>query len=86
MTMLLPGAVALLAIALVIALIVLVVFARRNAHADIEEEFAALTDRINDMGEAQARAQERLERGLRGDITETARASRTEASSGFAQF
>ncbi|SAK55842.1 DNA recombination protein RmuC [Caballeronia arationis] len=86
MTMLLPGAVAFLAIALVIVSIALFVLARRNAHADIDEEFAALTDRVNDMGEAHARAQERLERGLRSDITESSRASRTEASSGFAQF
>jgi DNA recombination protein RmuC len=83
MTMLLPGAVAFLAIALVIVSIALFVLARRNAHADIDEEFAALTDRVNDMGEAHARAQER---GLRSDITESSRASRTEASSGFAQF
>jgi DNA recombination protein RmuC len=86
MTMLLPAAVALLAIALVVALVALFVLLRRDAGGAIEEEFAALTDRINDMGEAHARAQERLERGLRSDITETARASRAEASSGFAQF
>lgn len=86
MTMLLPGAVVFLAIALVIVSIALFVLARRNAHGDIDEAFAALTDRINDMGEAHARAQERLERGLRSDITESSRASRAEASSGFAQF
>src|ERR1700754_55707 len=86
MTMLLPAAVALLAIALVVALVALFVVLRRGAGGAIEEEFAALTDRIDDMGEAHARAQERLERGLRSDLTETARASRAEAGSGFAQF
>jgi DNA recombination protein RmuC len=80
------GALALLAVALVIALIVLFVVLRRGADADVADEFAMLTDRVNDMGEAHARAQERLERGLRGDIAESARVSRMEAQSGFAQF
>ena len=59
---------------------------RRNSNAHIYDEFEALTDRVNDMGEAHARAQERLERGLRGDIAESARVSRMESQSGFTQF
>ncbi|VXC28845.1 DNA recombination protein RmuC homolog [Burkholderia sp. 8Y] len=80
------GALALVAVALVIALIALAAAMRRAANVDIDEEFAALTDRVNDMGEAHGRAQERLERGLRGDIAEHARVSRMESQSGFAQF
>ncbi|MDR5831783.1 DNA recombination protein RmuC [Caballeronia sp. LP006] len=83
---LLYGAIALLAIALLVALVVLFATMRRTSRVDIEEEFVALTDRVNDMGEAQARAQERLERGLRGDIAESARVSRMESQSGFTQF
>ncbi|MDR5820632.1 MULTISPECIES: DNA recombination protein RmuC [unclassified Caballeronia] len=83
---LLVGAVAVLALALVIALIALVVTLRRPSHGGMHDEFEALTDRVNDMGEAHARAQERLERGLRGDIAESGRVSRMEAQSGFAQF
>ncbi|KMQ81160.1 DNA recombination protein RmuC [Candidatus Burkholderia pumila] len=83
---LLYGAVALLAVALVIALIVLFAVMRRAANADVLDEFAALADHVNDMGEAHVRGQERLERGLRGDIAETARVSRMESQSGFTQF
>ncbi len=83
---LLYGAVTLLAIALVIALIVLIVVLRRASNADVMDEFAALADHVNDMGEAHVRAQERLERGLRGDIAESARVSRMESQGGFAQF
>ncbi|KXU85667.1 recombinase RmuC [Caballeronia megalochromosomata] len=86
MTELLYGALALLAIALVVSLVALVIAMRRNPNSQIDDEFEALTDRVNDMGEAHARAQERLERGLRGDIAESARVSRMEAQSGFTQF
>jgi DNA recombination protein RmuC len=86
MTQLLVGAVIALAIALLAALVALVIAMRRNSNADIFDEFEALTDRVNDMGEAHARAQERLERGLRGDIAESARVSRMESQGGFAQF
>jgi DNA recombination protein RmuC len=86
MMQLLVGAVIALAIALVAALVALVIAMRRNANADVFDEFEALTDRVNDMGEAHARAQERLERGLRGDIAESARVSRMESQGGFAQF
>ncbi|SAL65673.1 RmuC domain-containing protein [Caballeronia cordobensis] len=86
MTQMLVGALAVLAIALVAALIALVMSMRRNSNAFILDEFEALTDRVNDMGEAHARAQERLERGLRGDIAESARVSRMESQGGFAQF
>lgn len=86
MTQMLVGALAVLAIALVAALIALVMSMRRNSNAFIFDEFEALTDRVNDMGEAHARAQERLERGLRGDIAESARVSRMESQGGFAQF
>ncbi|BAO87041.1 DNA recombination protein RmuC [Caballeronia cordobensis] len=86
MTQTLVGALAVLAIALVAALIALVMSMRRNSNAFIFDEFEALTDRVNDMGEAHARAQERLERGLRGDIAESARVSRMESQGGFAQF
>ncbi|MDR5793584.1 DNA recombination protein RmuC [Caballeronia sp. LZ008] len=83
---LLVGAIAVLAIALVVSLVALVMSMRRNSNAVIFDEFEALNDRVNDMGEAHARAQERLERGLRGDIAESARVSRMESQSGFAQF
>lgn len=86
MMQMLVGALAVLAIALVAALIALVMSMRRNSNAFIFDEFEALTDRVNDMGEAHARAQERLERGLRGDIAESARVSRMESQGGFAQF
>jgi DNA recombination protein RmuC len=76
---LLCGAIAVLAVALVIALVLLL-------RPGSKDEFDALTDRINDMGEAQARAQERLERNVRGEVVDTSRASRTEAGSAFAQF
>jgi len=83
MLLLLSVGVAVLAIALVIALILLL---RPKRETDVEEQFEALTDRIVDMGEAHARAQERLERNVRGEVTETSRASRTEAGTAFAEF
>jgi DNA recombination protein RmuC len=80
------GALVLLALALVIALVALFFAMRRGANAEVLDEFAALADHVNDMGEAHVRGQERLERGLRGDIAETARVSRMESQGGFAQF
>jgi DNA recombination protein RmuC len=81
--LLLGVGVAVLAIALVIALMLLL---RPKPGTDVEEQFEALADRIIDMGEALARGQERLERNVRGEVTETSRASRTEAGTAFAQF
>jgi DNA recombination protein RmuC len=83
MLLLLSVGVAVLAIALVIVLILLL---RPRRDTDVEEQFEALADRIIDMSEAHARAQERLERNVRGEVTETSRASRTEAGGAFAQF
>ena len=83
MLLLLSVGVAVLAIALVIALVLLL---RPKRGTDVEEQFEALADRIIDMGEAHARGQERLERNVRGEVTETSRASRTEAGTAFAQF
>src|SRR5476651_638352 len=83
MLLLLSVGVAVLAIALVITLMLLL---RPKRETDVEEQFEALADRIVDMGEAHARAQERLERNVRGEVTETSRASRTEAGTAFAQF
>jgi DNA recombination protein RmuC len=80
---LLYGAITVLGVALVVVLILLL---RANRTAGMTEQFEALTDRIDDMGEAHARAQERLERSMRGEVVETSRASRTEAGSAFAQF
>ena len=83
MLLLLSVGVAVLAIALGIALMLLL---RPKRETDVEEQFEALSDRIIDMSEAHARAQERLERNVRGEVTETSRASRTEAGTAFAQF
>jgi DNA recombination protein RmuC len=83
MTMILVAAVAVLAVALVIALALLM---RGHSRADESEQFELLSERIDAAADAQSHAYERLERQLRNDITETARVSRTEQSSGFAQF
>jgi DNA recombination protein RmuC len=83
MTMILVAAVAVLAVALVVALALL---ARIHARADDSEQFELINERIDVATDAQAHAYERLERQLRNDITETARVSRTEQSSGFAHF
>jgi DNA recombination protein RmuC len=82
MLAMLGAALVVLAVALVIALILLF---RPKRSAESDEQFDALADRIIDMGEAHARAQERLERNLRSEVVDTSRASRTEASSTFAQ-
>ncbi|WP_206999598.1 DNA recombination protein RmuC [Trinickia mobilis] len=79
MTTILVAAVALLAVALVIALVVLMKGAgRANEHA-----FTELGEQMLEGAEKQARAYERLERELRGEIAETSRQSRTELGAGF---
>ena len=83
MTMILVAAVAVLAVALVLALALLM---RGRGRAGEQEQFDLLNERIDAAADAQAHAYERLERQLRNDITETARVSRTEQSSGFAHF
>ncbi|TDY23776.1 DNA recombination protein RmuC [Paraburkholderia sp. BL6665CI2N2] len=83
MTMYLVAAVAVLAVALVIALVLLM---RAHGRAEDNEQFELLNERMDATADAQAHAYERLERQLRNDITETARVSRTEQSSGFAHF
>ncbi|MEX3612407.1 MAG: DNA recombination protein RmuC [Burkholderia sp.] len=45
-----------------------------------------LGERLDDMQDAQAHAMERLERALRGELTDSARASRGELSGSFAQL
>jgi DNA recombination protein RmuC len=83
MIMILVAAVAVLALALVIALALLM---RGHHRGEENEQFELLNERIDIATDAQAHAYERLERQLRNDITETARVSRTEQSSGFAHF
>ena len=83
MSMILVVAVAVLALALVIALALLM---RGHHRGEENEQFELLNERIDIATDAQAHAYERLERQLRNDITETARVSRTEQSSGFAHF
>src|SRR5579864_8359 len=83
MTEILLAAVVILAVALVVALLVLM---RGRNDANQEERFAELGERVTDASNAQARAYERLERELRNEITETARASRLELGGGFSQF
>lgn len=87
MTMMLPAAVAALAIALLIALLVLVSVLRRgNGHGDLDTRLDDLSDHLGATAAAQSRAYERLERELRGEIAETARVSRSELNGGFSQF
>ena len=83
MTMILVAAVAVLSVALVIALALLL---RGHGRAEENEQFELLNERMDTATDVQAHAYERLERQLRNDITETARVSRTEQSSGFAHF
>lgn len=83
MTMVLIAAVAVLAVALVIALFMLM---RGNSGAQQQMQFDELGERLDAAALAQTREYERLERELRGEISETARVSRTELSGGFSQF
>ncbi|HDV6321111.1 DNA recombination protein RmuC [Burkholderia multivorans] len=76
---LLVAALVVLAVALAVAVVALV---RGGRHDDA----AVLGDQIEDAAHAQARALERLERELRGEIVESARGARTELGGSFAQF
>ncbi|PRE57677.1 DNA recombination protein RmuC [Burkholderia multivorans] len=76
---LLVAALVALAVALAVAVVALV---RGGRHDDA----AVLGDQIEDAAHAQARALERLERELRGEIVESARGARTDLGGSFAQF
>ncbi|MBR8056979.1 DNA recombination protein RmuC [Burkholderia dolosa] len=78
-TTVLLAAVVVLALALAVAIVALV---RGSRHDDV----AVLGDQIEDAAHAHARAVERLERELRGEIAENARGSRTELAGSFAQL
>ncbi|VWB97870.1 DNA recombination protein RmuC [Burkholderia arboris] len=81
MTMtLLLAAVVVLAVALAVAVVALVRGGGRH------DDVAVLGDQIEDAAHAQARAVERLEREVRGEIVENARGSRTELAGSFAQL
>src|SRR6516225_9674482 len=83
MTMVLIAAIAILAVALVIALVMLM---RGGNGAQQQMQFDELGERLEASALAQTREYERLERELRGEISETARVSRTELNGGFSQF
>lgn len=83
MTTILLAAVVVLAVALVIALLILM---RGRGDAEQHARFAELGERVTGAADAQARGYERLERELRNEITETARASRVELGGGLSQF
>ena len=82
MTMILIAALALAVVVLAIALALAV---RSATRANDRAALADLSECIQTSGEAQARAYERLERELRGEIAETSRLSRAELGVGFAQ-
>ncbi|VWB43922.1 DNA recombination protein RmuC [Burkholderia pseudomultivorans] len=77
---LLLAALVVLAVALAVAIVALVRGGGRH------DDAAMLGDQIEDAAHAQARAVERLERELRGEIVENARGSRTELAGSFAQL
>ncbi|HTH73719.1 MAG TPA: DNA recombination protein RmuC [Trinickia sp.] len=79
MTTILIAALALAVVILAIALALAIRGGDRTALAELGEC-------IERAGETQGRAYERLERELRGEITETSRLSRVELGGGFAQF
>jgi DNA recombination protein RmuC len=83
MTLLLPAAVVVLAVALVIALLVLM---RGGRQGDLQAQLDQLGDHIGSAAQEQSRASERIERELRSEIKETARVLRTELNGGFSQF
>jgi DNA recombination protein RmuC len=83
MTLLLPAAVVVLAVALVIALLVLM---RGGHQSDLQAQLDQLGDHIGSAAQGQSHASERIERELRSEIKETARVSRTELNGGFSQF
>ncbi|MGC3024050.1 DNA recombination protein RmuC [Burkholderia sp. DN3021] len=81
MTMtLLLAAVVVLAVALAVAIVAIVRGGGRH------DDAAVLGDQIEGAAHAQARAVERLERELRGEIVENARGSRTELAGSFSQL
>ena len=77
---LLVAALVVLAVALAVAVVALVRGGGRH------DDAAVLVDQIEDAAHAQARALERLERELRGEIVESARGARTELGGSFSQF
>ncbi|WP_261509965.1 DNA recombination protein RmuC [Burkholderia multivorans] len=77
---LLVAALVVLAVALAVAVVALVRGGGRH------DDAAVLGDQIEDAAHVQARALERLERELRGEIVESARGARTELGGSFAQF
>ncbi|MBR8299783.1 DNA recombination protein RmuC [Burkholderia dolosa] len=72
----------LLLAAVVVLAVAIVALVRGSRHDDV----AVLGDQIEDAAHAHARAVERLERELRGEIAENARGSRTELAGSFAQL
>lgn len=78
--------IAALAFAVVALAVALVIAVRGAARANDRAALAELGERIETSGATQARAYERLERELRGEIAETSRLSRAELGGGFAQF
>ncbi len=75
-----------LAVAVIALAVALAVAMRALTRANDRAAFAELGECIEIAGEKQARAYERLERELRGEIAETSRLSRVELGGGFAQF
>ena len=78
--------IAALVLAVVILAAALALAVRSATRANDRAAFAELGECIETAGQTQARAYERLERELRGEITETSRLSRAELGGGFAQF
>jgi DNA recombination protein RmuC len=78
--------IAALALAVVVLAAALAMAVRSATRANDRAAFAELSECIETAGQAQARAYERLERELRGEIAETSRLSRAELGGGFAQF
>jgi DNA recombination protein RmuC len=79
---LLLGAVAVLALLLALAVLLL----RGQSGARVGALLAALPELAKSQHDEQLRAGERLERELRGEMAESGRAARAEATSGLAQF
>ncbi len=65
-----------------VLIVVLMLFMRISIRAQL----SALRTRLDDIYNAQSHASECLERELRSDVTETARMTRVELSTGLAQF
>jgi len=78
--------IAALVLAVVILAAALALAVRSATRANDRAALAELGECIETAGQTQARAYERLERELRGEITETSRLSRAELGGGFAQF